>query len=71
MPFAMAPLGPEMAAAFHAVASCATVVPLNPALKTDEYRTYMQMAGVQQDAELRIVDLAHHPQAVVERKNLV
>jgi acyl-CoA synthetase (AMP-forming)/AMP-acid ligase II len=35
------PNGPEMAAAFIAVASCATTAPLNPAYRADEFEFYL------------------------------
>jgi acyl-CoA synthetase (AMP-forming)/AMP-acid ligase II len=35
------PNGPEMAAAFVAVASCATTAPLNPAYRADEFEFYL------------------------------
>ena len=35
------PNGPEMAAAFVAVASCATTAPLNPAYRTEEFEFYL------------------------------
>ncbi len=35
------PNSPEMAAAFVAVASCATTAPLNPAYRTEEFRFYL------------------------------
>ena len=35
------PDGPEMVVAFLAVASCATVAPLNPAYREDEFRFYL------------------------------
>src|SRR5204863_4782317 len=33
--------GPEMAAAFMAIASCSTAVPLNPAYRADEFNLYL------------------------------
>src|SRR4051794_8970908 len=33
--------GPEMAVAFMAIASCVTVVPLNPAYRADEFEFYL------------------------------
>ena len=35
------PNGPEMAAAFIAIASCATTAPLNPAYRAEEFRFYL------------------------------
>lgn len=35
------PNGPEMAAAFVAIASCATTAPLNPAYRAEEFRFYL------------------------------
>jgi acyl-CoA synthetase (AMP-forming)/AMP-acid ligase II len=40
------PNGPDMAAAFLAVASCATAAPLNPAYREDEFRFYLEDLGV-------------------------
>ncbi|MCA3564356.1 MAG: AMP-binding protein [Methylocystis sp.] len=39
------PNGPEMAAAFCAVAACATSAPLNPDYKADEFRFYLEDLG--------------------------
>ena len=39
------PNGPEMAAAFVAVAACATTAPLNPAYRADEFEFYLADLG--------------------------
>ena len=39
------PNGPEMAAAFVAIASCATTAPLNPAYRAEEFRFYLSDLG--------------------------
>src|SRR5579859_5638656 len=41
------PQGPGLATALLSVSSCASLVPLNPALKATEYRSYSQATRVQ------------------------
>lgn len=57
------PNGPETAAAFLAVASCATCAPLNPAYRTDEFAFYLSDLNVravivEADSESPVVEAA-------------
>lgn len=59
------PNGPEMAAAFVAVATCATAAPLNPDYKADEFRFYLEDLGakaivLEAGTESAARTVAHH-----------
>ncbi len=60
------PNGPEMAAAFVAIASGATAAPLNPAYRTDEFEFYMSDIG----AKALVVDKGSDSPAVAVARKL-
>jgi len=58
--------GPEMAAAFIAMASCVTCVPLNPAYREDEFEFYLSRAN----ATAMVIDSANNSAARAVCKSL-
>ena len=62
----MLPNGPEMAAAFLSVASCAASAPLNPSYKKEEFEFYLSDLG----AKLLIVEAGSTSPAIEVAKRL-